>query len=62
MKLADFPKQLPKNFTEQEFVDLMNQVIDLKTIVDLPAAERSTLFDGVQYLVDVSAVSTPHCC
>ncbi|WP_243614788.1 hypothetical protein [Shimia aestuarii] len=52
MKLADFAKQLPKNFTEQEFVDMMNQVIDLKTIVDLPAAERSSLFDGVQYLVD----------
>lgn len=52
MKLSDFAKQLPKNFTEQEFVDLMNQVIDLKPIVDLPAAERSALFDGVQYLVD----------
>jgi len=25
---------------------LMNQVIDLKTIVDLPAAERSALFDA----------------
>lgn len=52
MKLADFAKQLPKNFTEQEFVDLMNQVIDLKTIVDLPVEERSALFDGVQYLLD----------
>ncbi|MBO9429610.1 hypothetical protein J7392_08965 [Sulfitobacter sp. R18_1] len=51
-KLSNFAKQLPKNFTEQEFVDLMNQVIDLKPIVDLPAAERSALFDGVQYLVD----------
>ena len=52
MKIADFAKQLPENFTEQEFVDLMNQVIDLKTIVDLPAAERSALFNGAQYLVD----------
>ncbi|AJE48486.1 hypothetical protein P73_3771 [Celeribacter indicus] len=52
MNLSDFAKQLPKNFTEQEFVDLMNQVIDLKTIADLPAAERSALFNGVQYLVD----------
>ncbi|WP_066705257.1 hypothetical protein [Celeribacter ethanolicus] len=52
MKLTDFAKQLPENFTEQEFVDLMNQVIDLKTIVDLPATERSALFNGVQYLVD----------
>ena len=24
MKLSDFAKQLPMNFTEQEFVDLMN--------------------------------------
>ncbi|WP_243837764.1 hypothetical protein [Rhodovulum visakhapatnamense] len=52
MNLADFAKRLPKNFTEQEFVDLMNQVIDLKAIVDLPASERSALFNGVQYLVD----------
>ncbi|MBO9429635.1 hypothetical protein [Sulfitobacter sp. R18_1] len=52
MNLSDFAKQRPKNFTEQEFVDLMNQVIDLKTIVDLPAEERSALFDGVQYLLD----------
>ncbi|AXI50469.1 MULTISPECIES: hypothetical protein [unclassified Sulfitobacter] len=52
MNLSDFAKQLPKNFTEQEFVDLMNRVIDLKTIVDLPVEERSALFDGVQYLLD----------
>jgi hypothetical protein len=52
MKLTDFAQQLPENFSGQEFVDLMNQVIDLKTIVDLPAAERSALFNGVQYLVD----------
>ncbi|OCX62559.1 hypothetical protein BFP70_13815 [Thioclava sp. SK-1] len=53
MKLEDFARQLPQNFTEQEFVALMNQVIDLKKIVDLPAAERSALFNGVQYLVDL---------
>ena len=52
MKLLDFAKQLPDNFSEQEFVDLMNQVIDLKAIATLPARERSALFDGVQYLVD----------
>ena len=52
MKLADFAKRLPQNFTEQEFVDLMNQVIDLKTIVDLSATERSALFNGAQYLAD----------
>lgn len=52
MKLEDFAKQLPENFSEQEFVALMNQVIDLKKIVDLPAGERRALFNGVQYLVD----------
>jgi hypothetical protein len=52
MNLKDFAKQLPENFTEQEFVDLMNQVIDLKTIVDLPQTERNALFNGVQYLAD----------
>lgn len=52
MKLEDFAKQLPENFTEEEFVALMNQVIDLKKIVDLPAEERGALFNAVQYLVD----------
>lgn len=33
-------------FTAQEFVDLMNQVIDLKSIFDLPETERDALFDG----------------
>lgn len=52
MKLTDLAKQLPDDFSEQEFMDLMNQVIDLKTIVELPVKERSALYDGVQYLVD----------
>lgn len=52
MTLSEFAKQLPENFTEQEFVDLMNQVIDLKSITDLPERERDALFDGVQCLVD----------
>lgn len=52
MKLEDFAKQLPENFTEQEFADLLNQVIDLKTIEAMPPAEQSALFDGAQYLVD----------
>ena len=47
MKLLDFARQLPENYSEQEFVDLMNQVIDLKAIATLPAMERSALFDGV---------------
>lgn len=52
MNLIDFAKHLPADFTEQEFVALMNQVIDLKSIVDLSEQERSALFNGVQYLVD----------
>lgn len=52
MKLADFPKTLPNDFTEQDFVDQMNQVIDLKSILKLSERERSVLFSGVQYLAD----------
>ena len=52
MNLADFPKHLPNDFTEQQFVDLMNQVIDLKSIPMLSERERSILFSGVQYLAD----------
>lgn len=53
MNLADFPKHLPNDFTEQQFVDLMNQVIDLKSIPKLSERERSILFSGVQYLADL---------
>jgi len=52
MTFSEFAKQLPAEFTEQEFVDHMNRVIDLKSIVDMPEAERDALFDGAQYLVD----------
>ena len=52
MKLIDFPKNLSNDFTEQQFVDLMNQVIDLKEIAWLSARDRSILYSGVQYLAD----------
>ena len=52
MNLIDFPKRLPDDFTEQQFVNLINQVIDLKAIVTLSERERSILFSGVQYLAD----------
>ena len=52
MNLIDFAKGLPEDFTEQKFVDLINQVIDLKAIVTLSERERSILFSGVQYLAD----------
>jgi hypothetical protein len=52
LKLVDFPKNLPDDFTEQQFVDLINQVIDLKQIAALSERERSILYSGAQYLAD----------
>lgn len=52
MNLVEFAQQLPEDFTEQQFVDLMKQVIDLKSILTLSERERSILFSGVQYLAD----------
>ena len=50
--LVDFAKQLPEDFTEQQFVDLMNKVIDLKSVITMSERERSILFSAVQYLAD----------
>jgi hypothetical protein len=50
--LVEFAKQLPEDFTEQQFVDLMNTVIDLKSVITLSERERSILFSAVQYLAD----------
>ena len=52
MNLIDFAKGLPEEFTDQEFVDLINQVIDLKQVVNLSERERLNLFSAVQYLAD----------
>lgn len=52
LNLIDFPKKLPDDFTEQNFVDLINQVIDLKQITSLSERERSILYSGAQYLAD----------
>ena len=52
MNLIDFAKRLPKDCSEQQFVDLMNQVIDMKQVVTLSEQERLNLFSGVQYLAD----------
>jgi len=52
LNLIDFPKRLPDDFSEKQFVDLINQVIDLKSIVTLSERERSILYSGVQYLAD----------
>lgn len=52
MKLIDIPKNLSGDFTEQQFVDLINQVIDLKQIASLSVRDRSILYSGAQYLAD----------
>ena len=52
MNLIDFAKGLPEEFTEQEFVDQINQMIDLKQVVTLSERERLNLFSAVQYLAD----------
>ena len=52
MNLIDFAKRLPKGCSEQQFVDLMNEVIDMKQVVTLSEQERLNLFSGVQYLAD----------
>jgi hypothetical protein len=52
LNLIEFPKRLPDEFTEQQFVDLINQVIDLKQVLTLSERERSILYSGVQYLAD----------
>ena len=52
MNLIGFAKGLPEEFTEQEFVDLINRVIDLKQVATLSERERLNLFSGAQYLAD----------
>lgn len=52
MKLMDFAKILPEEFGEQEFIDRVNQVVDLKEIQSLPVNERQSLYDFAQYLAD----------
>jgi hypothetical protein len=52
VNLLDFAKTLPEDFSEQQFVDLMTQVVDLKQVLTLSERERSILYSGVQYLAD----------
>ncbi|MBZ4022528.1 hypothetical protein CKO11_08665 [Rhodobacter sp. TJ_12] len=52
MNLNEFAKNLPANYSEHEFIGLMNQVIDLKSAIELPKSQRDALFDGAQFLVD----------
>ncbi|UWR01110.1 hypothetical protein K3729_17120 [Rhodobacteraceae bacterium S2214] len=52
MNLIDFAKQMPKDQSEQEFVDSLKQLVDLGEIENLSKADRDALFDTVQYLTD----------
>lgn len=52
MKLMDFAKGLPEEFDEKEFIDRVNQVVDLKEIQSLPVHERQALYDFAQYMAD----------
>lgn len=52
MRLMEFAKTLPQEFDEKEFVDRVNQVIDLREVQSLSADERQSLHDFAQYLSD----------
>lgn len=52
MRLMEFAKTLPEKFGEQEFIDRVNRVIDLKEIQSLSKGERQSLHDFAQYLAD----------
>jgi hypothetical protein len=43
---------MPSEFGEQEFVERVNQIIDLKEIQSLTARERQSIHDFAQYLAD----------
>lgn len=52
MRLMEFAKTMPLEFEEREFVDKVNQVVDLKEIQSLTAHERQSIHDFAQYLAD----------
>lgn len=52
MKLMEFAKTLPEEFGEKEFIDRVNQVVDLKEIQSLSFTERQSLHDFAQYMAD----------
>lgn len=52
MKLMEFATTMPEEFEEKEFIDRVNQVIDLKAIQSLNEHERQSLHDFAQYLAD----------
>lgn len=52
MNLIDFAKTMPETFSDEEFVDRVNEVVDLKAVQSLEAHERQSLYDFAQYLAD----------
>lgn len=52
MTLLEFARTLPEHFSDQEFVDHVNKVIDLRSLQSLPQLQRQAVYDAAQYLVD----------
>lgn len=52
MDLIEFARTLPKEPTDQVFIDHLRQVLDLDQIRSLPEGETQNLFDAVQFLTD----------
>ena len=52
MTFLEFAQTLPKSFSDQEFVDHLNKIIDLRALQDLTPYERQAIHDAAQYLSD----------
>jgi len=52
MDLMTFAKQLGEDYSGQEFVDLLKQVIDLDELKNLSDREAQNLHDAAQFLSD----------
>lgn len=52
LNLIEFAKTLPETFKEQQFIDHLMSVVDLKEIQKLTSHERQAIHDAAQYLAD----------
>ena len=58
MTFLEFAQTLPEHFSDQEFVDHLNKVIDLRALQNLPPQQRQAVFDAAQYLADFMLLIT----
>ena len=58
MTFLEFAQTLPEHFSDQEFVDHLNKVIDLRSLQNLPPQQRQAVFDAAQYLADFMLLIT----